>query len=120
MVLAGVVATDEVDVAGERLIQDGVIQNEDAGGKIDLGPGFRPECHGVRLKAMQKAGESVVGGRAGFGWLDASRLDRAGRLRRGDQEVDVVLGTHARRVHAPQLTISRPLAQAQLRQLRNI
>ena len=75
VVLAGPVAADEVDVAGVRLVQHGVVQDQDAGREIDLGLRLLPERLGVRLEAVQQAGEGVVGRRAGPGRLDAGGLD---------------------------------------------
>jgi hypothetical protein len=61
--------------------------------------GLVPELLGVGLQPRQQAVVGVVGGREGGVGLHARGLRTAGRARGGDEEVDVVLGGTAWRVH---------------------
>src|SRR5262245_36096767 len=113
VVLARPVAADQLDELSVGLVQHAIIDDQDASGQIDLSPGLLPEGFRVGLEAVQQPGEGVVGGGLGATRLDAGGFRGAGRLGRGDQEVDVVFRLHAGRVHASKATNLSPRAQAQ-------
>jgi hypothetical protein len=77
-----------------------VVYDKDASAQVDLGDGLSPQRLGVRLQAMQQAGESVMGWRLFLVALYLSRFSRTHGARRGDHEVDVVVVRTLGRIHA--------------------
>jgi hypothetical protein len=68
--------------------------------QANLRLGLSPQRRGVRLKAVQQAGESIVGRGLFLIALYFRRFGRADRARRGDHEVNVVVVGALGRVHA--------------------
>ena len=111
LVLARPEGSDESHRVGVRLVEDGVIDDEDAVGAADVRAHFPPEGFGVGFESGEQAGEGVVGGGVRVGRLDAGGLARARLPRRPDEEVDVVPVGHPRRIHARKSTAPSTTAQ---------
>lgn len=93
-------ARHQLDLLRIGLIQGRVVYDKDALAQADLGSGLSPQRRGVRLKAMQQAGERVMGRRLLIFALRFRRFGHAHRARRGDYEVNVVLVRTLGRIHA--------------------
>ena len=100
VVLARPVARDEFHLAGVGLVQGRVVYDKYSLAQADLRLSFAPQGRGVRLKAVEQAGEGIVGWRLLLIALQLRRLGRAHSARRGDHEVDVVVVRALGRVHA--------------------
>lgn len=71
MVLARPVAADKFDLASVGLVEDGVVEDEDAVVEGDIGPGLGPEDGRIGFESVEQSGESVVDGLVGLFGLDA-------------------------------------------------
>jgi hypothetical protein len=100
MVLARPVAHNQLDLLRLGLVQSRVVDEQDALAQADLGDGLSPERLGVRFKAMEQAGESIMGWRLVFVALYFRRFGRTNRVRRRDHEVDLVVVRALGRIHA--------------------
>ena len=85
------VARHQPDLLRLGLVQSRVVYDKETLVQADLALGFSPQRRGVRLKAMQEAGESIVGWCLLLIALYLSRFGRADSARRGDHKVDLVV-----------------------------
>src|SRR2546423_8254369 len=100
VVLARPVARHQLDLPRIGLVQSRVVYDKDASAQADLGAGLSPQRRGVRLKAMEQTGESIVGRCLLLVALYFRRFGRTDRARRGNHEVNVVVVGTLGRVHA--------------------
>jgi hypothetical protein len=94
------VARHQLDLLRIRLIQGRVVYDKDALAQAHLAARFLPQRVGVRLKAVEQAGESIMGRRLLLVALYFRCFSRAHGARRGDHEVNVVIIGAFRRIHA--------------------
>ena len=94
-------AADQPHVLGVRLVEDRVVEDQDAVGLADQRPDLVPEGFGVGFEPVQQAGEGVVGGGVGRWGCTRAASVAVHDLGRRQQELDVVLRRTPRRVHDP-------------------
>lgn len=100
VVLARPMARHQLDLLRVGLVQGRVVYDKDASGQADLRPGLRPQRLSVRLKAVQQAGECIVGRCLPLVALYFRPFGGAHGAWRGDHEVDIVIVGTLGRVHA--------------------
>ena len=88
-VLAGPVAMNRLDGLGVKLVERGVVKNQDAVVPISQRLDLAIEDFGVGFESLEQPNVGVVGGSIGSWRLASRRLAAARRAGSGDQEVDI-------------------------------
>lgn len=101
----------QVHLPGVGLVERRVVTDEDAGRPVNQRGNFLPKSSGIGFKAVQEAGEGIVGGGIGATRLDAGRLDATDGTRGRDEEIDVISVGATRCIHAATLLARDRCAQ---------
>jgi hypothetical protein len=90
MVFARPVPMDQFNVLSIGFVERGVIDNQEASVQRDMPLSLVPERCGVRVKAMEQAGQDVMGSTAWRVWLDARGFGTGEDQRGSNQRVDSI------------------------------
>jgi hypothetical protein len=110
MVLARPMPMHQFDFVGIRLVQRGVVEDEQAAGAVNRLLGFAPEWRAIRFKALKEARERVMGSTAWPFWLDACGFGTRDHLGCGEKKVDVVQISHFGCIHRCMIAHDAPTA----------
>lgn len=90
MLFAGPMAMDQFDGAGIRLVERGIVADQQAGLPVDMLLSLTPKRQGVGFEPLQQACERIMRGAAGAIWLHAGGFGTRNHTRRSDKKIDVI------------------------------